>query len=97
MQEPVDGQLYFGDPSNNSAPSALFPNEPTSSRNPRRSLIQGSSYTAPPGNNPATINNSSYVPMGAMPNNVAPVGYRPLATPSTPVPTTSGTTTTIRR
>ena len=97
MQEPVDGQLYFGDPSNNSAPSALFPSEPTSSRNPRRSLIQGSSYTAPPGNNPATINNSSYVPMGAMPNNVAPVGYRPLATPSTPVPTASGTTTTIRR
>jgi hypothetical protein len=96
-QEAVEGELFFGDPnSGNVSPNAL-PNEPTSSRNPRRSLIQGSSYTVPTGNNAPTIDNSPYTPIGTNPNAVAPAGYRPKGTPSTPVFNDPRPNTTIRR
>ena len=78
--EPVEGEVYFGDP-NNSSPT-LFPSEPTSSRNPRRSVMQGASYNAVPGSNSSSIDNSSYVPIGTTNNAVAPVGYRPSTTPT---------------
>jgi hypothetical protein len=67
-QEPVEGQLYFGEPSDGNPPATLFPSEPTSSRNPRRSLIQGSSYQSyPPANVSPSSDNASYQPIGAMP------------------------------
>ncbi|MFN9434658.1 MAG: secretin N-terminal domain-containing protein, partial [Planctomycetota bacterium] len=96
-QEAVEGELFFGDPnSGNVSPNAL-PNEPTSSRNPRRSLIQGSSYTTPTGNTPPSIDNSTYTPIGTNPNAVAPAGYRPTGTPSTPLLNDPRPSTTIRR
>jgi hypothetical protein len=46
--ESIESQLYLGDP-NASIPSNMtYPNEASSTRNPRRSLIQGNGSTNPP-------------------------------------------------
>ena len=46
--ESIESQLYLGDPNASIPSNPTYPNEASSTRNPRRSLIQGNGSTNPP-------------------------------------------------
>ena len=46
--EAIESQLYLGDPNSSIPSNPTYPNEASSTRNPRRSLIQGNGSTNPP-------------------------------------------------
>jgi hypothetical protein len=46
--ESIESQLYLGDPNSSIPSNPTYPNEASSTRNPRRSLIQGNGSTNPP-------------------------------------------------
>jgi hypothetical protein len=72
----LEGQMYFGDPSNGDTPVMVYPNDSSSSRNPPRSLMRGNATSTPTVNSATPIQNSNYVPTATSTNPVTPVGYQ---------------------